>query len=127
MDFDRDLCAGRSDVAGSRPADREYPRSRVVAAPELADAPLVIALRSPAPVTVFPAARQPHGGENESGHRISLREIAPQLAGSRINVLGEQTVTIAVIERVDEEVARRLAPSERPQSVDQPEPADQEC
>jgi len=38
---------------------------------------------SPAPVAVFPAARQPHRRQNEAGHRIGLREIAPQRAGLR--------------------------------------------
>ena len=35
---------------------------------------------SPAPIPVFPASRQPHGGKNEARHRIGLPEIPPQLA-----------------------------------------------
>ena len=34
-------------------------------------------------------------------------------------------IAIAVRERVDEQIARLLAPTERPPGIDQPEPADQ--
>src|SRR5215472_10764052 len=72
------------------------------------------ALISPAPVAVFPAARQPHRGENKYGHRISLRKIDPNRAGLRIDVLGKQPVAIAVLHGVGEQIARGVAPAERP-------------
>jgi hypothetical protein len=50
-------------------------------------------------------------------HRIGLREISPQHAGRRIDVLRQQAVAVGVFERVAEQVARlflganRMAPS----------------
>src|SRR5580693_10581846 len=77
----------------------------------------VIRPRLPAPVAVFPASRQPHGGENEPRHRIGLREIAPELAGLRIDVFRQKPVAIAMTERIGEQIARGLALAERPERV----------
>src|SRR4029077_9271878 len=82
----------------------------------------VMTPRLPAPVAVFPASRQPHRGENKPRHRIGLREIAPELAGLRIDVFRQKPVAIAMTERIGEQIARGLALAERPERVDQPEP-----
>src|SRR4029077_7387138 len=79
--------------------------------------------RLAAPIAVLPSARQAHGGENEAGHGIGLREIAPQLPVDRMNVLGQKPVAISVSQCVDKQVSSLVTASNRPPGIDQPEAA----
>ena len=79
-----------------------------------------------APIAVFPTSGQAHRGKDQAGHGIGLWEIAPQFPALRVDIFGQQTVTITVIERIKEEVARLLAPTQQPERVHEPEPANQE-
>src|SRR6186997_3029606 len=77
--------------------------------------------RLAAPIPILPASRQTHRGQNEARHGIGLREVAPQLASMNLNVLRQQPISIAVLQCVDEEIARLLLAASRPPGVDQPE------
>src|SRR5262249_5427524 len=65
--------------------------------------------RSAAPIPILPAARQPHRGQDQAGHRIGLRKISPQSPGLRIDILRQQAIAIAICQRVDEQLMRLLA------------------
>src|SRR5262245_46085411 len=50
----------------------------------------------------------------------------PQSPGLRIDILRQQAIAIAICQRVDEQLMRLLAATERPPGIDQPESANQE-
>src|SRR5262249_2068121 len=69
----------------------------------------------------LPAAPQdaPRGGG--ACPPIRFRQVAPQVVGSGVNVLGEDAEGVAVAEHVGEQAPRLVFPADRGERVDVPE------
>src|SRR6266550_1953628 len=74
---------------------------------------------------LIPPPRQPDRRADKADHAVGLHEVAPLLPGPRIDVLGEQAVTVAAGEHVLEQRPGLVAASDGGKSVDVPEGADQ--
>src|SRR5262249_35647949 len=75
---------------------------------------------------LVPGNRQARRAVDEADHAVGLREVAPQLAGGDVEVLGEEPEPVAALERRLEKRARLVAPAERGERIDVPEGADDE-
>src|SRR5258708_25154965 len=87
----------------------------------------IIAGRGPGnSISLVPGDAETHCGIDHADHAIGLRKISPQFAGSRVDVLREQTVAVAAGEYAFEQGAGLVLASQRRQRVDIPEGADHE-
>src|SRR5688572_17947430 len=76
---------------------------------------------------VLPGSGQSHRRIDEADMRIGLREVAPGLAATELQVLREQAERIAPCQDPFEQRPRFLVPANRGQRVDVPEGADREA
>src|SRR5258706_15696157 len=75
---------------------------------------------------LIPGNAQARCAVDEADHAVGLREVAPQLAARRVDVLREQPQAVAMLERRLEQRACFVTPAERRERIDVPEGADQE-
>src|SRR4051812_9322860 len=52
------------------------------------------------PKRLLPALAETHRRDDQADHRVGLREIAPQLAGLGVDVLGQQAEMAAALEEL---------------------------
>src|SRR5262245_63603529 len=72
---------------------------------------------------LVPGDGETHRRIDQADHAVGLREVAPQLARRRLDVLREQAVLVAARDQRLEQRARLLRAPERRQRVDVPEGA----
>src|SRR6266581_7914383 len=77
-------------------------------------------------VGLVPGDAETHCGIDHAHHAVGLREVPPQFAGARVDMLREQTVAVAAAEYALEQSAGLVLASQRRQRVDVPERADHE-
>src|SRR5438093_5785253 len=77
-------------------------------------------------VSLVPGDAETHRGIDHADHAVGLREVPPQFAGARIDMLREQPMAVAAAEYALKQRAGLLLASQRGQRVDIPEAADHE-
>src|SRR5437899_11186754 len=77
-------------------------------------------------IGLVPGDAETHRGIDHADHAVGLREIPPQFAGARVDMLREQTVSVAAGEYALEQRARLVLASQRRQRIDIPEATDPE-